>query len=241
MSLPQQIIERIHKAQSEPLNEREVAELATIYAASGIQLNFGERPTADIASTGGPSSLSTLLAPLFLATSGYGVPKLAVPGRPAGGLDVLTQLRGYSIDLQQQQVEAIIESCGYAHFISSGVYAPLDAETFKYRQAVGAQQAPDLVIASLLSKKLAVGVKHVGLDVRVARHGNFGGSLNTARSNSQKFIRVADLLGLRAVCVLSDVTQPLQPFIGRGEALRGGSPTRAFTLGNARGFYALVP
>lgn len=219
MAIPTQIVDAIHKAKAEGLTDAETASLAETYASSGIRLTFQVQGTADVASTGGPASLSTLIAPLMLVDLGLAVPKLAVPGRPAGGLDVLAQIPGYAIDLDPSQISQTIEACGYAHFISSDRYAPMDAETFAYRQSIGAQQVPSLVIASLLAKKLAAGVSRVGLDVRVARHGNFGATFEQARANSARFVAVARLLGLEAVCVLSDVTHPPQPFIGRTEAL----------------------
>jgi thymidine phosphorylase len=199
-------------------SNEEVAALALEYATSGTQLEF-KHATADVASTGGPSSLSTLLAPLFLVQKGLKVPKLGVPGRPAGGLDALAQIPGYQIDFQPDEICRVIDACGYAHFISAGEFAPLDASTFKLRQNLGAQAVPELVIASLLSKKLAVGVKTIGLDVRIAAHGNFGESFDIGKRNAQRFIEVARLLGRKAVCILTDGSQPFQPFIGRGEAL----------------------
>jgi hypothetical protein len=64
------------------------AELATALASSGEVYDPHCLLTADVASTGGPSSLSTLLCPLFLRVGGLVVPKLGVPGRPAGGTNM---------------------------------------------------------------------------------------------------------------------------------------------------------
>ena len=49
---------------------------------------------ADVASTGGPGSLSTLLPPFVLSTLGCNVVKLGVPGRSAGAIDSLATLPG---------------------------------------------------------------------------------------------------------------------------------------------------
>ena len=81
------------------LEPHEVASLATKLADSGSSLPASAKATADIPSTGGPSSLSTLVCPLFLRLKGFVVPKLAVPGRPAGGIDVLATIPGYETDL----------------------------------------------------------------------------------------------------------------------------------------------
>lgn len=202
------------------LADTDIATLAVRLADSGERVNCGH-PTADLASTGSPSSLSTLLAPLFLRSMGWTVPKLGVPGRPAGGVDVLAQIPGYRTNLSAEEISRIIEMCGYAHFEAGGRLAPLDAKLFKFRQAVGAQAVPPLVIASLLAKKIAAGVHNVGLDVRVAPHGNFGRDRDEARDNAARFCRVAKILGLQPTCILTDATRPYQPFIGRREALIG--------------------
>lgn len=71
-----------------------VAELASKLAASGHQRPKG-RIEADLASTGGPSRLSTLLVLLQLVAAGCRVPTVGVPGRPAGGIDVLATVPGH--------------------------------------------------------------------------------------------------------------------------------------------------
>jgi pyrimidine-nucleoside phosphorylase len=147
------------------------------------------------------------------------VPTLAVPGRPAGGVDALAQISGYRVDLQKEDVEAVLRKCGYAHIVASHSFAPLDALLFSHRRKRAKVNIPELAIASLLAKTSAAGVSLVGLDVRIAPHGNFGATIAEALSNSGRFCRIASLLGCKAVCFLTDATRPYQPFIGRGEAL----------------------
>lgn len=198
----------------------DIAYLATVLADSGARLaiNATER-SADLASTGGPTSLSTLLSPLYLRALGCFVPKLGVPGRPAGGVDVLAQIPGYRVHLNSKEVEACIERCGYAHFAAGSEHAPLDARLFEYRRHSGAQNIPELATASLLSKKIAVGLQRAGLDIRVAPHGNFGDTWLEALENGRRFVRVASLVGIEAVCFLTEARMPYQPYVGRGEAL----------------------
>jgi thymidine phosphorylase len=195
------------------------ANLAEILARSGECLEGSDEMTADVASTGGPSSLSTLLCPLFLIAAGCRVPKLGVPGRPAGGIDCLAQLPTYKTSLEPTQVRAVLDKCRYAHFVGSSRFAPLDARLFRLRQQYGAQAIPTLVAASLLSKKIAVGVRRAGLDIRVAPYGNFGGSWADAEANAVMFVRAAHLRCVEAYPVLTDGQFPYQPYIGRREAL----------------------
>lgn len=211
--------EIVGQATSSGLNVSEIAELAAKLAGSGDRMPPRARRTADLASTGGPASLSTILVPPMLAAAGWDVPKLGVPGRPAGGVDVLAGVYGYDVSLDAEAAERVLDACGYVHVDAGSVFAPSDAALFRYRQSVGAQAVPDLAIASLLSKKLAMGVRRVGLEVRVAPHGNFGSDRAQARCAAKRFCEVACALGLDPVCILTDATRPFQPYVGRGEAL----------------------
>lgn len=204
-----------------PADPTAAAALARALAGSEMFLPSDNEFSADVASTGGPSSLSTLLSPLFLREGGAIVPKLGVPGRPAGGIDCLAQIGGYEVLLDRRKVDAILNSGGYAHFVADGQLAPLDGRVFRMRQQSGHQSVPTLVAASLLSKKLAVGIRRAGLDVRVAPHGNFGVSWDAARANAALFVKTAQILSIEAFPVLTDARYPYQPFIGRSEALVG--------------------
>ena len=202
------------------LGIEQIAALATVLGQSGDVLSHTAADrTADLASTGGPTSLSTLIGPLCLRTFGYRVPKLGVIGRPAGGVDVLAQIPGYRVRLSSADVRSVLDVCGYAHFLAGDDHAPLDARFFRYRQENAAQSIPDLAIASLLAKKIAVGVRHVILDVRVGPHGNFGHTMNEARHNAKRFARVAGVLGLSSACFVTDARYPYQRYIGRSESL----------------------
>jgi thymidine phosphorylase len=193
--------------------------LAQILANSGDVLSFNQGFTADVASTGGPTSLSTLLCPLFLRAVDSIVPKLAVSGRPAGGIDCLGQIKGYKVYLNKMEAISVLESCKYAHFLASTDFSPLDGRMFKLRKRFSALNVPTLVVASLLAKKISVGVRYIGLDVRVAPHGNFGNDWATAFNNSRLFINTANKLSINAVPVLTDARFPYQPYIGRAESL----------------------
>ena len=200
--------------------DEDLARLATILGESDGKNDYSRYgDTADVASSGGPSSLTTLVCPLYLRVFGYCVPKVGVPGRSAGGIDVMAQIPGFKFDLSTQEFENVIALTGYAHCLAQGELAPLDARFFDFRQSVGAQAIGDLAVASILAKKVALRIRNVGLDVRVAPYGNFGSSWEEARANGYRFCRVSSLLGINSVCILTDGTAPYQPFLGRGESL----------------------
>ena len=214
------ILQSIEEVRLNYANDPDVAaSLAMKLAKSGDIISPSCDLVADVASTGGPSSLSTILSPLFLRSAGAVVPKLGVPGRPAGGIDCLAQIPNYRSMLTTAEVNQILESSGYAHFFAGDQFAPLDRRMFQLRHETNAIAVPGLVTASLLAKKLAVGIKHAGLDIRVSSIGNFGSDWLSATENARLFLKTAKLVGIEASPVLTDGQYPYQPYIGRSEAL----------------------
>lgn len=200
-------------------SDDEIVMLTKTLAESGATLHRGKK-AVDIPSTGGPSSLSTILCPLYLAASGLEVRKLGISGRPAGGIDVLYQIPGYRTIYNVEEIRKIVsEKVSYFHFESGGVFAPLDEILFMFRKELNALNIPQLAIASLLSKKVSVGISFVNLDVRAAEFGNFGQTFNECLENALRFCEVAKLCGITAKCTVSDANIPYQPYIGRREAL----------------------
>ena len=217
-TVPKRILRMYHRVLTEPQDVDAVAHLADALAHTGSVLRT-ESVCADIASTGGPSSLSTLLCPLYLVGAGFVVRKIGGPGRPAGGIDVLGTLRGYRTTLSADEVNKGIAEAGYVQVLAGETWAPADAALFRFRQQQGTQAIPALAVASLLAKKLAAGVGVAGLEARIAPHGNFGASAEEGRRSALLYCKVAELLGLTGVVVLTDARVPFQPYIGRGEAL----------------------
>jgi len=206
--------------ESNKIHNDHVAYLAEILANSGKRLKFNnDILTADIASTGGPTSLSTILGPLYFSHFNLKVPKLGVPGRPAGGVDILAQIPNYKIHFEKNEIESLLAKYNYIHFLADETFCPLDILLFNFRRKINKVNVVPLVIASLLSKKIAMDVKKVGLDIRVWPYGNFGKTMAQAKENANRFNQVANLLGIYSKCFLSDVRFPLQPYIGRGESL----------------------
>ncbi len=202
------------------LSDQDIIELAQGLANSGETILHRDNSTyCDIPSTGGPSSLSTLICPLFLTLMGGKVIKLGVPGRPAGGIDVLAQIKGYKTNLSSKEIKESVSKSNYVHFLADQTFTPLDEKLFAIRKNNVALNIPGFVIASLLSKKIAVGIKRVGLDIRVSSFGNFGRTLPQAKENANRFNKIAASLGINSICFITNGENPQQPYIGRGESI----------------------
>jgi len=209
----------IFLAKNSNLKDEDIITIINSLAKSGSHFQFQDNTFADIPSTGGPSSLSTLICPYILTQFGLKVPKLGVKGRPAGGIDVLAQIEDFKLNYTLREVKEVLKENNYCHFIADERITPLDASFFKYRSENNAKAIPELVIASILSKKVAMGIKHMGIDIRYFAGGNFGETFDTSYNNALRFIRVAKKLEINCTAFLTNLKTPIQPYIGRGEAL----------------------
>jgi len=176
-------------------------------------------PTCDVPSTGGPSSLTTLLCPYLLAANGCYVPKLSVPGTIAGALDVLGLIDGFKTKLSREEMLLSLRKAKIAHTGNTDEIAPADGYIFNVRKGLGKKSIPALVVASLLSKKIAVSCRNSVVDVRCGLSGNFGPNIDKCKENSEFFLGIANALDVKTVCVITDISTPVTPFFGRRESL----------------------
>lgn len=209
-------VERFRGASS--VDPWDVAQLARSLADSG-RVRATDDLAHDVASTGGPSSLTTFLSPLVLVSDGWVVPKVGVPGRPAGVVDAFGSLPEYRVSLTSTEFEVALRRARYVNALAAADFAPADRELFETRQRMGAQQVPALVVASLLSKKVAVGLVRCTIDIRVGQHGNFGQDVEAGHQNAALLVATGAILGIHVTPVITAGRGPLQPYIGRLESL----------------------
>jgi pyrimidine-nucleoside phosphorylase len=200
----------------------EIYQLALGLAMTGKiwKWNFEYFPILDICSTGGPASLSTLLSPLMAATQGVLLAQLSVPGEIAGAIDTLGIIPEFKYKQTYNSIKAILLESNIAFALNSKELAPGDLHLFNLRSTRRAKDIPDLVIASLLSKKISTGVNNSIIDIRVGPHGNFGKSYGEARGNCEKLVLVCRSLGMNCRCVLTNHFVSPMPYYGRAESLK---------------------
>ncbi len=197
------------------LNGIEPAELV---ALAGAMLDSGERlrldhlglPLADKHSTGGVGDkVSLVLAPL-VASCGVGVPMIAGRGlgHTGGTLDKLEAIPGFRTTLSVADVQRQMELVGCVMIGQSEEIAPADRRLYALRDATGTVAQIPLIAASIMSKKLAEGIRALVLDVK---HGsgallpNLEDGLTLART----MIALGEEHGCRTVALLSAMDRPL--------------------------------
>lgn len=198
-----------------------ISSLAEALAFSGEKWSWpeGVSPICDVISTGGPSSLSTLVCTYILGACGIYVPNVTVPGSLAGAVDVLALINGYRTNLYHSEIQEVFNRSKISRTFTSSSMAPADGYLFRMRSEVGKKSVPSLVIASLLAKKIAIANSSCAVDIRCGALGNLGTTLDECKDNAELFVQVADKIGISVRCVITDVDSPQTPFFGRGESL----------------------
>jgi len=180
---------------------------------SGETLRFHRdpnRPVVDKHSTGGVGDKVSLpLAPL-LACLGFRVPMIAGRGLgiTGGTLDKLESIPGVSTRLSRERIEAQIESLGVAMAGQTESMVPADRRLYALRDVTGTVPSPDLITASILSKKLAEDLDALFLDVK------FGSAAlipdpDRARDLARMMVDIASACGVVTTAILSDMETPL--------------------------------
>ncbi|MDD5656056.1 MAG: thymidine phosphorylase [Elusimicrobia bacterium] len=205
------------------MSEAETVLLTREMAACGARLDLSRLKGAkvDKHSTGGVGDgVSLALAPL-LAAAGLVVPMMSGRGlgHTGGTLDKLEAMSGFKVRLDVSDIRAQLGRIGVCMFGQTEDLAPADRKLYCLRDATATVESPPLVVASILSKKLAEGLDALVLDVKIGSGAIFQ-SPAQARDLSRALVRTARKLGLKAVAVLTAMDQPLGRYVGNALEVR---------------------
>jgi len=224
------------------LSDAETLALTRAMLRSGkvLGLRSVRAPKIDKHSTGGVGDkVSLCLAPL-VAACGVAVPMISGRGlgHTGGTLDKLEAIAGFRIDLDAKRFERTVRDVGTCMIGQTGELAPADRRLYALRDVTATVESIPLIVASILSKKLAEGIDGLVLDVKCG-DGAFMKDLKSARALARALVSVGKAAGKRVSALITDMSAPIGRCIGNAletgeaiEVLRNAGPpdTRALTL-----------
>jgi pyrimidine-nucleoside phosphorylase len=184
---------------------------------SGETLDFSdiEKPKADKHSTGGVGDKCSLVIAPLAAACGVAVPMISGRGlgHTGGTLDKLESIPGFNVNLTSDEFHKVIRECGFAMAGQTADIAPADKKIYALRDATATVPYIPLIVASIMSKKLAEGLDALVLDVKTGS-GAFMQKREDAVALAKAMVECGGKFGVRTEAVVTDMGQPLGKYVG---------------------------
>jgi pyrimidine-nucleoside phosphorylase len=198
------------------LSTAEMAALTEAMRDSGDTWDLSDlAPVVDKHSTGGVGDKTTLvLAPLVAAAGGrVGMMSGRGLGHTGGTLDKLASMPGFRTDLDLSRVRQALTQVGAVLFAQTDTIAPADRTLYALRDVTGTVESLGLIVASILSKKLASGTTGIVFDVKTG-DGAFLKTVEESRALGRALVDTSRAAGRAASGWITDMSRPLGRAVG---------------------------
>jgi pyrimidine-nucleoside phosphorylase len=197
------------------MNFQETLDLTQAMLDSGERVEFPQLFPIDKHSTGGVGDKTSLLLAPIAAACGVPVPMMSGRGlgHTGGTLDKLESIPGFNVHLDLPTFKNQVETLGLCFIGQTQNICPADKKIYALRDVTGTVESLPLICASIMSKKIAEGIKGLVLDVKVGS-GAFMKSLEEAQALAESLISIGEGHGLKTQALITDMSQPLGSFVG---------------------------
>ena len=170
----------------------------------------GSPPKVDKHSTGGiGDKVSLILAPL-LACAGVWVPMISGRGLgiTGGTLDKLESIPGFRVGIAEHEAIAQLERIGVVMMGQTEDLCPADKKLYALRDVTATVPSIPLIVASIMSKKLAESLDRLVLDVKFGS-GAFMKTREEAEMLADALCSVGGECGVKTSALLTPMQEPL--------------------------------
>ena len=199
------------------MTDREVSAMTDSMVNSGSTVDLSSVPgiKVDKHSTGGVGDKTSLISAPIAAAAGVTVPMISgrALGHTGGTLDKLESIPGFRTDLDLDEFRSLLAQHKLAFIGQTPEVAPADGKLYSLRDATATVESIPLIASSIMSKKLAVGLDALVLDVKVGS-GAFMKKQVEARRLAQMMVGIGRRLDKRVQALITDMNQPLGYAIG---------------------------
>lgn len=199
------------------LSLEEKEHLTNALLTSGHQMKWptGKSHYVDKHSTGGTGDKTSLILAPLLAALGYKIPMMSGRGlgHTGGTLDKLESMAGLRTDLSLKEFEDLTEEYGVAFIGQTKELCPADKKLYALRDVTCTVSSLPLITASIVSKKIAEGVKGLVYDVKTGS-GAFIKNFEDSKKLAESLVQTSEKLGAKSVALITDMSQPLGRYVG---------------------------
>lgn len=217
------------------MSDREVTTLTQRMVDSGQTLDLSGIPgvKVDKHSTGGVGDKTSLIAAPLAAAAGVVIPMISgrALGHTGGTLDKLESIPGFRTELSVDEFRDHLVRYKLAFIGQTAEIAPADGKLYALRDATATVESIPLIASSIMSKKLAVGLDALVLDVKVGS-GAFMKRQIDARRLAQMMVGIGRRMDKRVQALITDMNQPLGYAVGNAleimevsQTLQNAGPT----------------
>jgi len=200
------------------LNREEIFSLTKSYIESGKTISFpAELKVTDKHSTGGVGDkISLMLAPIA-ASLGLTVPMISGRGlgHTGGTLDKLESIPGFRTQFTLEEFRKLVLEHNCALAGQSKDLVPADQKIYALRDVTATVESPGLITASILSKKIAEGAKHLIIDLKIGS-GAFMPDREKAQQLAELLISTGERFDLKVKVAFTNMNSPLGLAVGNG-------------------------
>src|SRR5437868_2929015 len=172
-------------------------------------------PKIDKHSTGGVGDkVSLVLAPLLACDEAW-VPMISGRGLgiTGGTLDKLESIPGFNVNLDEKRALKQLDKIGLFMIGQTSDICPADKKLYALRDVTGTVPSQPLIVASIMSKKLAENLDRLVLDVKFGS-GAFMKERSDAEQLAQSMVNVGELMGVKMSNRLTPMDEPLGRAVG---------------------------
>jgi pyrimidine-nucleoside phosphorylase len=217
------------------MSDREVSALTESMLRSGSTIDLSGIPgmKVDKHSTGGVGDKTSLICAPIAAAAGAVVPMISgrALGHTGGTLDKLEAIPGFRTDLTIDEFRDLLVQHKLAFIGQSDDVTPADRKLYSLRDTTATVESIPLIASSIMSKKLAVGLDAIVLDVKVGS-GAFMKRQVEARRLAQLMVGIGRRMDKRVQALITDMNQPLGYAVGNAleimevsQTLQNAGPT----------------